>query len=70
MAMLKSVHRKRQTFNSRTNIRVLTAWPEIDFAALIGITERFVGRGIEKLQNEDRLCRVAPAKSDCWGVLE
>jgi DeoR/GlpR family transcriptional regulator of sugar metabolism len=39
-------------------------------AAMIGVTERSIERNIKKLQTENRLLRIGPAKGGHWEVIE
>ncbi|MCD6525439.1 MAG: HTH domain-containing protein [Desulfuromonas sp.] len=40
-----------------------------ELADLIGVTERSIERNIHKLQEENRLRRIGPAKGGHWEVL-
>ena len=46
----------------------LVTIPEL--AVSIGVTERSIERNLQKLQNENRLSRIGPAKGGHWKVLE
>jgi ATP-dependent DNA helicase RecG len=61
---------------SKTSGKILAALKQDGFltipalAAMIGVTERSIERNIKKLQTENRLLRIGPAKGRHWEVIE
>jgi ATP-dependent DNA helicase RecG len=62
--------------SGKTSGRILAALNEDryltipDLASMIGVTERSIERNIQKLQEQNRLRRIGPAKGGYWEVVE
>jgi ATP-dependent DNA helicase RecG len=74
-----TVHRKTETSSGKASGKasgkILAALEQDgnltipELASMIGVTERSIERNIKKLQAQDRLRRVGPAKGGHWEVL-
>lgn len=70
-----TVHRRAETNSGKTSGKILAALKQNgnltipELSSIIGVTERSIERNIKKLQEQDRLRRVGPAKGGRWEVL-